>query len=83
MSADDFLKLFSRLGANGIVIMMVWALIAALTLLSKLPQADDGVMYTYKTVLQYALATITVVTASFFLTWNFFGWPKRLGSENT
>lgn len=81
MSADDFLKLFARLGANGVIVMMVWALIAALTLLGKLPADEDGQVHAYKMLLQYILATTTVVTSSFFITWNVFGRPKRLGAD--
>lgn len=81
--ADDVLKLFSKFGANGIILVMVWASYAALVVVGKLPASADSPVLVYKTFLQYALSSLVIIVVSMFVTWNFFGWPKRLGDSSS
>lgn len=79
---EAVLKFFGRFGANGLLVAMLWAILAALTTVGKLPTGDDTLLANYKTFLQYAFATIALALGLMLVTWNMAGVPKRLDPNN-
>lgn len=77
--SSDVLKLFAKFGANGLIILVVWGCLATLVAVGAFPAKEDSVALTLKSFLQFGFSTVSLVSACMFITWNFFGWPSRLG----
>lgn len=83
MAAQAIREVVDRIGANGVILLAGWGMIAATYFILRIPVMDGSFEATIKRYLLLGSGVLLLLTFATFLTWNWFGWPKRLGYFNS